>query len=91
MHWEWRGMVVNFMHGQAINLENHVFACAARKDLEIGAHSIPHPCFSLPHAAGASWAFFPHVFYSYLHFSWLENLFLVLNSEWAEEIHDLGG
>ena len=62
MHWEWRGMVINFILRQAISMENHVFSCVARKQPEIGAHSIPHPCVSLPHAVGASWVFFLHVF-----------------------------
>ena len=48
MHWEWRGMAVNFVLGQATNMGNCIFSYGERKHPEIGAHSIPH-------ADGASW------------------------------------
>ena len=53
MHWEWRGMAINFVYGQAMNLENHFSAYGARKHPEIGAQTIPYPCVSLPRATGA--------------------------------------
>ena len=55
MHWEWRGMAVNFVLGKAINMENNVFAYGERKHPEMCAQTIHHPCVSLPHATGASW------------------------------------
>ena len=57
MHWEWRGMVVNSLHEQATFSKNHIFTCGERKNQEMCAQSIPHPCVSLPQAARASWAF----------------------------------
>ena len=65
MHWEWRGMAINFVLEQSINLGNHIFSCGARKHPEMCAYSIPHPCVSLPHTVGASWGIFLHDF---LHF-----------------------
>ena len=35
-------------------LGNHFFAYGARKHPKIGAHSIIHPCVSLPHTTGDS-------------------------------------
>ena len=90
MHWEWRGMVVIFVLEQAINFGKLCFSYGVRKHPEIGAQTIPHPCVSLPHAAGARWVF---------SLTFLCNLFIflhgwkpvfVLRSRWGEGIHVLG-
>ena len=72
MHWEWRGMTVNFMYGKAINLGNRNFAYGARKHANMCAQSIPHPRFSLPHAAGASWGVFSRFSVVSFIYPWLE-------------------
>ena len=62
MPWEWRGMTINFVLGQAIIFGKSIFPYGARKHPEIGSQTIPHPCVSLPHAAGARWGIFSHIF-----------------------------
>ena len=37
MHWEWRGMAVNFVLGKAINFGNRIFAYGERKHPEVAA------------------------------------------------------
>ena len=76
MHWEWRGMEVNFVFEQVINLGNHIFSYGERKHPEMCAHSIPYPCVSLPHAVGASYVFFSQFFLHFLHLSIAGNSFL---------------
>ena len=77
-------MEANFVFEQVINLGNHIFSYGERKHPEMCAHSIPRSCVSLPHAAGASWAFSFTFFYNYLQFSMVGNPFLVLHSEWEK-------
>ena len=84
MHWEWRGMVVNFVLGQAINMGNHIFSFGARKHPEMCAQTIPHPWFSLPHVVGASWGVFFTFFCNFLHFSMAGKSIFVLHNEWEE-------
>ena len=66
MHWEWRGMVAKYVLGQAINLENRIFAYWTRKHPEMCAQSIPHPCVSLPHATRPTCGIFSRVFLHFL-------------------------